>query len=470
MDNPAAPDLHDKPMPPEMQALCAFNPDLASQALPQLYLDGHKDMALEWGLILDPFKNAHARPSSTPKEPALFSLGYRSTYGSLLDIALHHQDSDFIEALCSNPALKTGLFTDRLDIVANKAGECIAKNPMFASYLFERMAPKAKSESANYGDCLPSLAESACKNKKLAWLARIDEMHQIRHGSKIDGASLARKHFLTPLEVSGMGILLDLGCIYPNNLASFAEEFFKSKEPEHRTMGLRLLDAFHLSQIERTKIGPADPRYSQTYSSTAMHTNAHLTPVQWLGYFMDKGLDPFTIPNDGTLTCAASLLRGNWRENALYSSGKSDLDAGRFARNSREDDIMPLLASMLARGASPETLAIHMDLGSVGSEARAMLSGCRKVDYLGLCVVQGFYRCANLLAEAGADWKFSAKQSKSWLFSRSRHDEPDAKEQAGAYFESLLLKSTSVKSSARRDARAAKAGNEISPAPRMARL
>lgn len=268
-----------------------------------------------------------------------------------------------------------------------------------------------------------------------------------------------------------MDILLDLDCVQPHSLKDFAVEFFKSKDPEHRAMGLRLLDAFHRTQIERAKVAPGDPRYSQTYSSTAMLKNAHLTPMEWLGYFMEKGLDPFTVSTDGTLTCAASLLGGNWRDNARYVSGQSDLEAGRFARNSREDDILPLLASMLAKGATPETLATYTDKNSVGEEARAILSTCRKVDYLGLCVIQGFYRCANLLAEAGADWKFSAKQSNNWLFGRSRHEESDSKEQAAAYFESLSLKSTSVKSSARRDARAAKAGDEIAPVPpRMARL
>lgn len=451
------------PPPPDMAALLAFNPDIASQALVQLYRDGHRSLALEWAPRLDIFKSCVMRKEEPKVEPhstlsVLYSLHY-SGYASLFNELLDKRDASFIEELISAPTARDAIFTKMIDYVALSCAKNIAEHPDFSTFLFERMNPappedKSYRNTSNSG--LSTLADAACKNKKYDWLARINAMRMTHENQPISGVELAQRCFMQPLDPHGVKTLMDIDSISANRLRDLAQKFALSDDTAHHVFSLEILEKDFQRQVVQTEVPQGHERFSQTYSNSALFSIAHSTPTHWLEFYLQKGLDPFAPTTDGTQTLAARLFGENWRVDVRQQR----MPDGSWSSNAahvkavRQDRLLELLKTMLKYPS--DHLELRYDVATLGSEMKSSFSGARKVDLLSVFIAQGFYQCADAILAKNVDWKFAAKQCDQWMKSRSTHDGSESIAMAKAYLEGLSLRNISKKSTMRRDAKIAK--------------
>lgn len=476
----------DTPLPPciDMAALAAFNPDLASQALAQLYLDGNLSLALEWASRLDPFKSLSALPQPRPLDSelppglpashasALPSMASR--YGSMVDFALAARDIQTLDALASTPGFSKTLFTDRFDLVARIAAGDLRAHPAFAEYLFDRLSPnpKDKASPARYGDSgIVLLAEAAVKHGRFDWIARLNAFRLSTEHEPLQGSHLISHHLSEPRCLAGAQALLDAGCVLPIYWLEISRAFIISDEPGHQNFALRLL-ALDLNQrLELSKkpcvFAQQHPTLSQILSHSALFPEPTKTPLAWLGFYLSQGLEPFLPARDGSPALATVLLGSNWRDAARRLHSGSPASA-RHERLVVDENASGLLYAMLATSTSG--VDERLDIQCFGSELRSSFFGARKIDLLCACIGQGFYQCADVLIAHGADWRFAAKQCDQWLRRADSLDSPEALEAAKAYCDALSLRHVSLKSTQRRDSRLATNDAPLAPVLRARRL
>lgn len=441
----------------------AFNPDIASQALVQLYRDGHRSLALEWAPRLDMFKYCVMRKDEPTTEPhstlaILYSL-HDSEYASLFNELLDKRDALFIEALITTPKARDAIFTKMIDAVALSCAKNIAEHPDFANFLFDRMNPtppedKSYRNTSNSG--LSALADAACKNKKYDWLPRINAMRMTHEALPISGSELAQRCFMEPLDPQGVKTLMEIDSISANRLRDFAQKFAQSYDASHHEFSLEMLEKDFQRQVAQTQVPQGHERFSQTYSNSALFSSAHATPAHWLEFYLQKGLDPFAPSTDGTQTLAARLFGENWRGDVRQHrlpDGSWESNAA-LVKMERQNRNLELLETMLKYPSNH--LELRYDVSTLGSELKSSFSGARKVDLLSIFIAQGFYKCADAILAQGVDWKFAAKQCDQWMKSRSTYDGAESLAMAKAYLEGLALRNISKKSTQRRDAKIAK--------------
>jgi hypothetical protein len=460
------------PLPIDMAALSTFNADLASQALPQLYCDGHVSLALEWAARLDPFSQGKVLNRAKAAEPleknSFLQNASPYAYGSLVDLILKARDTTSLDALACQEGFTKALFTNRLDQLAVLVASEVEHHPEFASYIFERMSPRVKTERTNrYSDSnLSRLAHAAAKTNHLSWLSRINDMRQATEGVMIPGYEIAHSHFLTPPHADGVQALLDIDCVSEKNWSDVAIALMRSEAPSDTQLALTLLDKDYQHSISELETPLDRAQISQRFSSRALYLEPEKTPLPWLEFYLSKGLDSFNEPTDGTINASATLVGLDWRETGRrHFSPDPQMTQKRLTLDAL---ICPLLEAMMDQ---PDVrLNLHLDLQCFSKELRGAFRGARKIDLLSACIGQGFYRCADALVARGADWKFAAKQCAQWLRRSSPSMELDTVDVARAYCEALSLRHISLKASLRRDDKLAKLGEPSLATPRSHRL
>jgi hypothetical protein len=374
--------------------------------------------------------------------------------------------------LAEHSETRRAIFTSRFDDTARRAAEALDDAPEFAEWLVENLAPAARSPgySTTYDDGgVCQFAKRACQLGRFDLLARADELRRLHEGRGLHGYSLIRECFLTPLRRDGIKALVDLDAIHDEKLNEVAKALFRGDSAEDWSLGRRVLELDFKAQVDRTKVEEGDPRFSQTYSNSALFSTAVKTPLSWLAFYLEKGLMPFKPGSDGTRSAALALLSPDWRDD-LPSKLYAELppsEQGAAARAAAEDKIIPLLHAMLA--ANLEGIEDKIDVQSLGRAIAPAFAGARKVDLLCLCVAQGYSRCAQAIVDAGADWRFASKQCEAWLVRplSNRYDSPHFIAAQRSFFEALSLRKTSVASTARRDAKSVDPAESLRNRPRL---
>lgn len=458
------------PAPPDMEALAVFNPHLASQALAQLYADGHRELALGWGLDerLDPFLSGTLRkaPDVPAREPMFAFL--HLTYCSLFGIALSARDQGAIERLGSNPEIHRRMFSELQGEIARACANALKDHPAFAAFLFTSF-PETEPTTArpsSYDSPLDQLAEASCRERRLDWLPKLQRLKRAFDKGSLDGWDLAKKHFLPQLDVEGCSALLGTGCLAPERCGDLARQFGASDEPGKRAFALRLLELeFDRVVQKEADAAPGQARFNRVFSPLALwRSEPDKTPRWWLEFHLDKGLDPFASGADGTRSVAFSLL------GSARGASRRQPDANRADAREHDDRCSDLLSAMILSRPGAEAMQTHFDSASLEAPVREIFKGSRKLDLLALCIGQGYYRCADALVSSGLDPKFAAQQCSKWLKSHGSSLDPESREAALAYCEALLLRKTSIRASARRDARMEAQGASAPEAPPTRRL
>ena len=464
------------PSPPNMETLTEFNSILASQALPQLYIDGHIDMAIEWGRRLDPFQKTTLKrvpePSHIPGYSSPFPV-YSSHYSSLFDVILAAKDQKSMIALCENPEIAQQIFTERIQSICLHCSKSLSHSPEFALFLFDQINPTLIETfktnihlSSSLSDDIKKLAIEALKHEKYDWLPKINHLNVVIDQRCLPGDAVLQYSSYTPLDIKstqGIETLFNLGCFPPETLLKISRSLFEMNRPDFHDVALKLLDHYHQKQIESTQIQPGHPKYAQTYSNIAIFDEPYKTPPLWFSYFLDQGFDPFTDPTNGTIPPIVRLFGKPWVDLASRLPHDPELIRGRKARAIQEDALEEL-ALLLIKKQSPNR-DMHFDVHYLDKHLKSKWGNCRKIDLVALCVSQGYYKIASHLIESGSDWKFAAKQSVPWLTRRSRFEEDDTTDKMKAFFEALNLRKVSEKSTARRDAKNIQKLTELPPQP-----
>lgn len=463
----------------DIEALAALNPDLANQALAQIYADGDRDLCLAWAGRLDIFKSCSLRrdPIQSPPSPLSIRAGY---FYSLFDLAMDAADRPFLDQLIEDEKTRRAIFQTRFDSVCAFAAKMLASQPEFATYLVDRLDPlPATDPSYSYRHLeggLEKLVVAASKAKLYSWLPRLGALHQIFYAKPLSGGPVLRECFLDPVDVQGAATLFDMDCVNFERWHELALLFCSNASPEVQALGLRVAELDFDRSVQDSKTDASHPNFSRVHSNSALAIPPHKTPPILLEFYLKLGVDPFACDPLASASIGVKLFGEDWRDKSIYFSASaltaSTIERVRIARAQRENALLPLLALMLAHAKTPPNE--HFDVGALGLECQKIFAGARKIDLLALCVGQGFYRCADALVRHGVDWKFAAKQCDQWLRKAFANEENEIKAISKSYFDAVALRAVSTKASAKRDRLLASSEPEVfapsaPPAPNTAR-
>lgn len=447
--------------PIDMAALASFNKKLASEALAQLYADGHKALALEWAGRLDPFATATLRQSI----PCV-GWSHESHSFSLFQLLLNVGDLDGVDLLARQAEEGSRSLYSRCDTLIDSICRHLSAEPSsaFAEAIFERLDPEelSESEKSSYGSCgshgekwgkLASAAGGAGRHK---WFGRIAKLADVAAKTELGGGELL-KDCCKPASFSAdmARAIIEHAKVERGSLVWVCQEWVASDNAQAQEFGLEKMAELIAEEPKKDLESWEASREARSRAAWILFRASEKTPPAWLALHCSTWVDPFDgLAGSGSI--AVQLLGGEIAN--VHSANK---EAARARRVGHEDLMLPLLSAMVSCGkGSAESLSARFELSCVHGTVQKYFVNTRKLDLLSLCVAKGMYRCANLLVESGADWRFAAKQCGNGLRPAYSSDEPDMAAAAGAYFDALSLRSVSLRGMAKRDAKAEKSGDK----------
>lgn len=452
--------------PIDMAALSSFNKNLASEALAQLYADGHAAQALAWAATLDPFALATLRDAI----PCV-GWSHKSNLFSLFQLLLNAGDLSGLEELASAASGSERQIYSRCEPLIDSISRHLSEDQSsaFASALFERLNPDELSENdkssygsyGSQGEQWAKLALAAGGAGRHEWFEKIAELTYRAAKKRLGGSELLRI-CCKPEEFSAemAAAIIAHTEVDGSTLVSRCREWVASDNAQAQKFGLEKMAELIAAKPKRD-LAPWDAaREARARAEWILFALPEKTPPAWLALHCSTWVDPFEpVPGCGSI--AVQLLGCE-----IVDVMRGDKEAARARRIGQEDLMLPLLAAMISSSkASPESLSAKFEISCVHVTAQKYFVNTRKLDLLSLCVAKGMYRCANLLVESGAEWRFAAKQCGNGLRPAYSSDEPDMAAAAGAYFDALGLRAASMKGMAKRDAKAEKSGETVSDAP-----
>lgn len=453
-----------------MAALAAFSKKLASEALAQLYVDGFRDEAFAWASELDPFASTTLR-----KEIPDAVRGFATNYGSLFDLLLSAKDIEGIDAIRPDPQQRELEVYSKCEtmIGAIKSHLGMAGGLAFASALFERLAPKEllRDDVSRFGghDMLAQkwleLAVAAAKAGQHAWLPKIASMSMFSTKSPLQGRKLLEAccapEAFDPLTARA---ILECAKVDRETLVSECRNWAAAENVQAQDFALAAMRELMAAPLKEEEDYHGRNRDAQARRNWILFVKPESTPPRWMELQCEMGLDPFELVG-GAGSIATRVLCGECPTTG-FGSSEPEQQRARAARAAHEDLLLPLLEAMISsEKTTEESLSAKFDVSTVHASIQKKFGSARKLDLLSALVGKGMYRCANKLVEAGADWRFAAKQCANNLRPSHFLDDDDLVAVASAYFEGLALRSTSLKATAKRDAKAVKSGEEIGAAP-----
>ena len=427
---------------------------------------------------VDVFVDAPLRSEWIPPRKRSLSYAFGSSRRSLFGLVCDSLDAEAALLLASKSSeLSTNIFREHWTRLADAAVDEIEQGVAqdFCQAILPKLDPPAPDPGAHLarmgGSCADRLAQAAIKTRRFEWIPLAARLHRQATGNPMSLPDALRQ----AVERSDLGTLAALreaGICSPSQWEQHAQKLAACSDPALQELGLSLArqafqERFAAFVQERKRWAELRGQDLASYEPAKIFDNvgaalwpgaeAKTTPA-WLALHLELGVAPFEPPAAAAIAPAARLLVPDWRKAMPYAD-RDDPAKRLGARRGAEDQILPLLRSMIE--ASPESAGERWELGPFDSDIQRMFSKARKIDALCLCVAQGFYGCADALVEAGVDWKFAAKQCSAGFAPREGQESIQL---AQAYFEGLAVREASLKSSARKAAKDAKAG-VAPPAP-----
>lgn len=445
----------------DLSALSTLNPQLLHIAAGQLYLDGFRSASFQAlsQLKASAFEFFRATSSTSSFPSASLSLALLSA-----------QDRSFIEAACESiPDFDRLFFHDHAGQAIDAARRCILSHDHdFASFLLERVHPvlNERSRSLFSTSSLDQLAHACCQAvdapDRLRWMSRAAELKRLGDEPNLEGYALVGAWRPRPDRSDDMEFLklmFQWGALSAEGWLSLPQRspFSHPLAPVDSALPLSEIEQFSLDCFARLSHDTSsNASEAKAKIAGAIFRSRAVVSPPLLEWARSHGVDPFATslsPNSyGNFSFGPSLALSflsspysklvNSRTFRLSSPMSSD-EVASFLSQARllDAQLLPQLSALFNQLDS-SSQEVKWDSSDLPGPVREVFPSARKLDPLSLLAGLHAWDSVDFLVRQGVDWRFACKQIQQHYLPR----QPELRAPLLAYFESLSLRSASLRS------------------------